>query len=227
MLNPRLTAVASFLPKGTSFADIGTDHASLPIFAVQSGIAKYAIACDFNEGPYLGARQNIKNAQLEEKISVRRGSGLEPLRASEVDIAVFSGMGGLLINELLKNSPAVLKSLKGLILQPQLAADKVRKNLYELGWHIKKEALAKDSDHLYQIIFALPGKKPVPSDFSLKIGPCLLQERPASLWDEYLDGLIKREEKIICGLKNSCATTEETLKEKIEFLEQLENLKND
>ena len=43
-LSPRLEAVASLVRKGRRVADIGTDHAYLPVYLVQSGVTDFAIA---------------------------------------------------------------------------------------------------------------------------------------------------------------------------------------
>ena len=43
-LDPRLAAAASFARDGTVLADIGTDHAYLPIYLVQNGIVPPALA---------------------------------------------------------------------------------------------------------------------------------------------------------------------------------------
>ena len=48
-LTPRLKTVADMIEKCECFLDIGTDHAYLPAYIVENGIAKRAIASDINE----------------------------------------------------------------------------------------------------------------------------------------------------------------------------------
>lgn len=55
-LTNRLQAAADLVPVCESMADIGTDHGYLPIYLVQEGRARRAIACDVNDGP-LATRQ--------------------------------------------------------------------------------------------------------------------------------------------------------------------------
>ena len=43
-LTPRLRAVAELVPCGSCIADIGTDHAYVPISLIHNGRIKYAIA---------------------------------------------------------------------------------------------------------------------------------------------------------------------------------------
>ena len=50
-LDKRLQAVASFVPQGAAFADIGTDHAYLPVWLLEKGIIASAVAGDIAAGP--------------------------------------------------------------------------------------------------------------------------------------------------------------------------------
>ena len=52
-LSPRLAAAAALLDGGGGFADIGTDHAYLPVYLIQSGKCERALACDVGEKPML------------------------------------------------------------------------------------------------------------------------------------------------------------------------------
>ena len=49
MLSLRLKTVAALVPFGARVCDIGTDHARLPIYLIQSGIAKSVIAADLRK----------------------------------------------------------------------------------------------------------------------------------------------------------------------------------
>ncbi|WP_182186898.1 tRNA (adenine(22)-N(1))-methyltransferase [Pectinatus frisingensis] len=202
MLTPRLKAVADFVPLNVRLADIGTDHANLPIFLMNLHKITAAIAVDVREGPFSTAQSAVTQHNLTRQIEVRLGSGLSVIHPNEVDIAVFAGMGGTLITNLLKASSATVASLHGLILQPQLAAEKLRRYIYEIGWHIEAETLAKEQHHIYQIIYAIPGRREMPDRVSLEIGPMLLRERPP-LFSLHLDVLLHRNKKIAAELANS------------------------
>ena len=142
-LGARLQTVTKFVPHGSVIADIGTDHGYLPIELVKTGRCCKAIAGDVNEGPYLAAKRSVRNASLMNKIDIRLGSGLKILQPNEVDIAIFCGMGGNLMVQLLQDCPEIVNSLKGLILQPQQGFTALRKYLYSIDWHIEDEAIAK------------------------------------------------------------------------------------
>lgn len=118
-LTPRLRAVAELVPCGSCIADIGTDHAYVPISLIHDGRIKYAIAGDIHAGPAQRAREHIKREGLSTKIKVREGAGLSILEEDEVDGAVIAGMGGFMIRDILKQEYAIAESIRWFILQPQ------------------------------------------------------------------------------------------------------------
>ena len=93
LTSDRLKKIAHCV-KSDVMADIGTDHAYVPVYCVQNGLCKRGIACDINEGPLLSARENILSAGLESKIETRLSDGLEKLKPKEADTIVIAGMGG-------------------------------------------------------------------------------------------------------------------------------------
>lgn len=118
-LTPRLRAVAELVPCGSCIADIGTDHAYVPISLIHNGRIKYAIAGDIHAGPAQRAREHIKREGLSTKIKVCEGAGLSILEEDEVDGAVIAGMGGFMIRDILKQEYVIAESIKWFILQPQ------------------------------------------------------------------------------------------------------------
>lgn len=50
-LTPRLRALAALVPDGAVLADIGTDHAILPVSLLMAGRIPRAIASDIRSGP--------------------------------------------------------------------------------------------------------------------------------------------------------------------------------
>lgn len=225
-LKPRLQAIASLVPANTTIADIGTDHGYLPIFLVKSGKVNKALACDYNEGPLLSASKSISKEQLEEKIETRLGSGLSVVHPQEVDMAIFAGMGGSLMIQLLEDSPEVVATLKGLILQPQEAIPKLRQYLIASGFQISRELLVVEDERLYTIILAVPSTQKVGqlTEIEALVGPCLLRERPP-LFSRLLTELIAKNRRIIKQMSYSEKATQSAqyrkLSETISILEDL------
>ena len=114
-LKPRLSAIAGLVPEGDTVADIGTDHAYIPVFLVKSGKVKRGVASDVRKGPLEKAREVIKRHRLEDRIETRLGDGLEVLKAGEADTIVVQARGGVLIRNLRKE-----EALEGVraVLQP-------------------------------------------------------------------------------------------------------------
>ena len=63
MLSERLKLIASLIGKGERVADIGTDHAYLPIYLRQNRISERVIASDIGEKPLKSAK-NRRTATL-------------------------------------------------------------------------------------------------------------------------------------------------------------------
>lgn len=189
-LNERLRHIAELVPEGSVIADIGTDHAYLPVYLVRSGRCPRAIASDVRPGPLAAARQTVREAGLEARIDLRLGDGLTVLKPGEAEVAVLSGMGGPLIVRVLEAAPDVRQGMKRLILQPMVAAALVRRWLAGNGFRLADEDLVADGGRIYEIIAAEPVVEPfgeragerdrfLPGrpDLMFEIGPRLLEKK--------------------------------------------------
>ena len=165
-LSPRLEAVLEFCrslhtPEGV-LADIGTDHAYLPIEAVREGIFKGAIACDLHPGPLNIAKANILEAGLKSQIETRLGDGLQPLSPGEADCIVIAGMGGMRIWGVILEGMEQARAARQLILQPQHDVVALRKNLHMAGFEIHIERLVRETvsnkEHFYVVLAARHAK---------------------------------------------------------------------
>lgn len=192
----RLAALAAFVPQGARLADIGTDHAYLPIELIQDNIIVSAIAGDIHVGPYKAAKEHVEALGLEQKISVRLGNGMAVLSPREVEVAVIAGMGGQTIIEILNNSIEVTKSLDRLILQPMVAAASVRRWLGENGWYLADERLVLDDGRLYEVIVAEQGEALICEPVMYDIGQKLWNDK-SELLILHVDQLISQTKRIL------------------------------
>ena len=145
--------MADLVPGGTVPADVGTDHAYIPIALVEEGKIPRALAMDINQGPLTRAEENIKAHGLEEKIETRLSDGLEKMKKGEADTVLIAGMGGLLMVRILSSKREVLGGAT-LVLQPQSDLPSVRGWLAEEGYAITAEDLVLEDGKYYQMMRA-------------------------------------------------------------------------
>lgn len=155
-LSQRLQYILEQIPPGSVLADIGSDHALLPVAAVESGRASKAVAGEVNEGPLRAARKQVADAGLADRIDVRHGNGLQVLEAGEADVITIAGMGGALIATILDEGTDKLRNVRQLVLQPNVGEDMLRKWLLHSGWVVTCEHILEEDGKIYEILTALP-----------------------------------------------------------------------
>ncbi|OWA36685.1 tRNA (adenine-N(1))-methyltransferase [Saccharibacillus sp. O16] len=151
-LSQRLNTICEWIPGGSRLADIGSDHALLPTYAVQEGRAVFAVAGEVNRGPYNAASKQVAEAGLKNKIDVRLGDGLAAIQPGEVDVITIAGMGGALIVRILTEGKVKLAGVKRLILQPNVGEDLVRRWLLEEGWLLTAERMLEEDGKIYEVL---------------------------------------------------------------------------
>ncbi|MBW3114301.1 MULTISPECIES: tRNA (adenine(22)-N(1))-methyltransferase [Bacillaceae] len=216
-LSKRLETVVSYIPKQSKIADIGSDHAYLPCYAVNKGIASSAIAGEVVKGPFLSAKKQVEDAQLTKEVEVRLGNGLEVIAPGEVECITIAGMGGTLIASILEAGKDKLTNDPRLILQPNVSARSIRTWLMDNEWDLIGEEILEEDDKLYEILIAEKGnpKSHYSKDIEkeLLLGPFLMKEKNAAF--------IKKWNQELHQWKNILNNMERA--EKTEALEQRKN----
>ena len=178
ILKGRLKLLADKVPKCNVVADIGTDHAHLPIYLIQQGICKKAIASDVKTGPVEFANKNINTNKLNDKIETRLGNGLDTIAENEADVIIIAGMGGSLISEILEANVQKATKVSALILQPMNDLDVIRKWLYDNKFDIYDEELVVEGEKFYFVFAAkYDGKSKAYQEFHLQVGEKLIQKK--------------------------------------------------
>lgn len=196
-LSKRLKTVADEL-KYRTVADIGTDHAYIPIYLLQNNLIDKAYACDINSAPLDKARKNINKYGFNDKIKLRLGNGLSAIKPFEAETAIISGMGGMLIIDILKSE--VTNSFKQLILQPQIDIYSVRKYLHKIGFKIENEEMIFEYSKYYTIINAVKGKEIYNNEYDYIFGKKLIDKKN-SILKQYITCIIEKQNNIIFQLK--------------------------
>ena len=151
----RLRAIAGMVTKGNRLADVGCDHGYLSIWLVSEKTVPSAIAMDVRPGPLSRARENITRYGLEDYIETRLSDGLAKLEPGEGDTLVIAGMGGPLMERILKDGAKVREGFQELILQPQSDLPHFRHFLSEIGWEIVREEMIKEDGKFYPMMKAV------------------------------------------------------------------------
>ncbi len=208
-LSNRLEKVVSYIPTGSRIADIGSDHAYLPCYAISKGVASYAIAGEVVKGPYLSAEKQVEESDLTHAIDVRMGDGLQVIAPGEVDCITIAGMGGALIASILEKGKVKLDGVTRLILQPNIGARAIRVWLFENGWELQSEEIIEEESKIYEILVAEKGNSERPyskdhKDKQILMGPFLLLEKNEAFikkwkqeleqWNKILRNMEKAEE---------------------------------
>lgn len=154
-LDARLAVCASFVREGCKLADIGTDHAYLPIYLAKQNKIQRAIAADINVGPLQKAAMHVRKYKAEEQVQTRISNGLEVIFPNEVDDIVIAGMGGELIVKIVEAAPWLKNSQKHLILQPMTAAEELRRYLRQTGFSVKAEKAAIADGKVYSAMLVV------------------------------------------------------------------------
>jgi tRNA (adenine22-N1)-methyltransferase len=223
-LSNRLQLLLEKIPPGSRFADIGSDHALLPIAALESGQAVFAVAGEVNPGPFEAASRAVAAAGKGKVISVRRGDGLEVLEPGEVDCITIAGMGGSLIAQILQRGKTLgkLQGVSVLALQPNVGEDILRRWLVDNGWVLISENILEEDGKIYEVLTAVrevegtdlsnevlykplaleDGAVVCGPDLLLQMGPWLLRSPNAAFISKW-EGEISKLESILTSLSRS------------------------
>lgn len=195
-------------------ADIGSDHAYLPIALLQEKKIQRAIITDVAKGPVQSAKQHIEQSGLSELCSVRMGDGLSPLKPGEASCLVIAGMGGLLIADILQRGAEVAKSAETLILQPMQHAVRLREFLNINYYKIVEERVVYDAGKYYEVIKVINGEQRRFNKIELEIGYAMIKN------EVYFDFLNQKSEKVkqIIAFRKS-SRTEQNVEEYEEVLD--------
>lgn len=175
-LGERLSACAALVRDGAVMADIGTDHAMLPVYLIEIGKCERAIASDIAKKPYEGAVAFVSEHDLSDRIDVRLGAGLDRISPEEVTDIVIAGMGGELIAQILEAAEWVMDNKYNLILQPMSKTSVLRSWLMTNGFSIESETAVTDSGRDYTVINTrYTWEKTIPTELDSycgKLVPC-------------------------------------------------------
>ena len=198
-LTARLQVLADWVPQGAALADVGTDHAYLPVWLTLEGRLRTAIACDLRSGPLSRGRRTAEQYGVASQIDFRLCNGLAGINPQEADTVVIAGMGGENIAAILATAPWTADGQHTLLLQPQSRAEELRAFLCTNGYAIRRERLVMDRGTMYPVMEAAAGTQTL-SLGQLYGGACLTHD---PLGGRYLVEQILRLQAVVAGLNRA------------------------
>lgn len=221
MYRKRLDMIAENA-SGRVIADIGTDHAFVPVKLIEKGKCERVIATDLNKGPLDAARRSVEKNGMSDKIELRLGNGLAPIALGECDTVIIAGMGGELLCKILSDGKDIANSTELLILQPMNAQDLLRKYLNENNYTIIDEDITVEGFKVYNLLKVKNGGNRRDIDeFSLHL-PEYLYEKPC------FKELLAKKKREFTNIKKGLEAADEKDNEKIQkysgFIERIKEL---
>lgn len=213
-LRPRLKRIAELVPTCKTAADIGTDHAYIPVQLILSDKAESVIASDIKKGPVNRAKTTVEKYGLERKIDIRLGAGLSTVAPNEADVIIIAGMGGILISDILKESQDTVRTARLLILQPMTAVYELREYLSQNNYSVENEYLIQEEDKIYNIIVVKTSGNCPYTLKELYLGKGLEKTSP-QLYELYHQRVVTKLKKRANGLEQSCLEENQTELKKI------------
>jgi tRNA (adenine22-N1)-methyltransferase len=145
---------------GDILADVGSDHAYLPIWLISNNKIKKAYAIDISENCAQRIKKNTNKHKIPENIIIpvlSNGFADFGLKFDfyELSDIVIAGMGGETISQIIENTKNMydIKNIN-FILQPNSKIEHLKKYLTENNFNIKNNVITESKKRLYSIINA-------------------------------------------------------------------------
>lgn len=196
-MNKRLKAIKSLVEPNCIVADIGTDHAFVPIALIKEGIAKKCYACDVIEGPCKIAQAHIEKEGLADVIQVIQSDGFENVPA-DAEVAIIAGMGCTTAKDIMEAAMDSLCNYKQIIVQVNKDVMDLRQWISDHHFTIVDEKLVYD-DRYYQIVVFNTNYHQEYSDIEITFGPQILKQKD-ELFIDYCEESLKTFESILTVL---------------------------
>ena len=193
-LSPRLAAVAQLVPAEAVPIDVGTDHAMVPVWLIQSGHCPSVLATDIRSGPLESARALLEKTGTSDHIHLMQTDGLHGIGPGDGDTIILAGMGGETMVDILSAAPWTREESTLLILEPQSKKADLRRFLRDNGYAVQTEQLVRDAGRIYPILTARRGESRSYTEAELHLG-LLDQVAEDPLFKDYLNIMRAQAEK--------------------------------
>ena len=209
-INERLLTASRLIRDDAVLADVGTDHAYLPIYMLAQKKIRFAVLSDINEGPLSKARENVRLSGFSNLVTLKLCNGASELAGLGITDYAVCGMGGELIAEIIKAAPHLKDSSVNLILQPMTRPEALRRFLCENGFRIIKELYVTDEGKHYVCMLAsYSGECESFCDADIHFGrESVFYDNKSSSFYAYMEAKCRSLERVIAGKRSGGADCE-------------------
>ena len=193
----RLETLANLYPKDAPvFADIGSDHAYLPLLLLEKDKAKRGFCVENKIGPYKCSEQTIFSSSYASQITLYLGDGLTPIK-EKVDVAIFAGMGGETIRDILQKEEKKTKEISYLLLDIHGEEEKLYPYLSSLGFvPVDEDALWEKDIYYHPLLLKKDPLKWEVSKEDILFGP-IMRTKKGLAYQKYVQKLISQANNLL------------------------------
>lgn len=235
----RIQALVDAVPPSARVVDVGADHGLISLGLAKRSDIGAILATDISGDSLSKLAKALPQeaAGVQQKIHMTVTDGLQKLPWPSADTIVIAGMGGPLIERILRDSLPFAKRAKTWVLSPQSGLPDFRRFLQRLAMPVEED-LVEEAGIFYPLFRVFPGCQRSPqsdyaealSDTEAEYGPTLLRQHHPVLMEQ-----LHREQKTLSGLiqklagqgsptakkrrqelENQCAAIRSILKEQAE-----------
>lgn len=133
-LGARLSVVLSLVPaQARSVADIGAGHGAFSARLAATG-AVNVIATEAQAGPLSELRRNLDAWELQDRLDVRKGRGMEVLQPGDADCVVVAGVSARTALDVC--AEAAEKRVRWMVIQCVQGQDQVEPWFADRAWRV-------------------------------------------------------------------------------------------
>lgn len=147
----RLMDIINLIDYGKNVIDVGTDHGLVPLYLAKNNISSNIWATDIS-APSLKKLEGQLDSKLSKIIKTKVTDGFKGIEKEDNQIAIIAGMGGNTIVEIIQSSMQFAQNLDYMILESNIATEKLRLFLYENNFDLMRDFLSFENEKYYDIL---------------------------------------------------------------------------
>ena len=154
----RLMDIINLIDYGKNVIDVGTDHGLVPLYLAKNNISSNILATDIS-APSLKKLEDQLDDDLSKIIKTKVTDGFKGIEKEDNQIAIIAGMGGNTIVDIIDASIEFAQNLDYMILESNIATEKLRLFLYNNNFEIMRDFLSFENGKYYDILKVKYGNK--------------------------------------------------------------------